>query len=73
MKVQDIIAGIEILTPYYDNLDYQIGAEHDQIYMYQTDTPVSDEDMTKLKELGWFQEGVEEDSYDVAESWSAFV
>jgi hypothetical protein len=51
---KQIIEGMTILLPYYDNPNgYHSGAEHDVLYMYETDKPVSDEDKVKLEELGW--------------------
>jgi uncharacterized protein YqhQ len=56
MNLKNFIDGVDILKKYYDNLGgYHLGAEHDQIYLYQTDKPLSDEDQTKMKSLKWFQ------------------
>jgi len=74
MKTKDLMVGINILLKYYDNLDgWFVGCEHDQLYMFSTDKPVSPEDAQKLHELGWFQEGIEAPNYSLDESWSAFV
>lgn len=79
MTLNKIIAGIQILQPYYAKPDgYHMGAEHDAIFMFATDLPVSDEDCKRLAELGWFQEEAEEDEhenrvYDPEESWTAYV
>ena len=78
---KDVIAGMQILLPYYDKDDgYQTGADHDVIYMYATDRPVSEEDRAKLEALGWHQEGADEPeeegglpSYDADEGWYTFV
>ena len=72
MKTSEIIKGMQILQKYYlpDN-DYNTGAEHDIIYMYMTDAPVSEEDVAELRELGWFQHG--EGEYDQSEPWCAYV
>lgn len=75
MNLRNFMAGLEILRPYFDDPDgYHLGAEHDQIFVFATDQPVSDEDVAKLRELGWIQPDLGEDApYDPAESWSAFV
>ena len=80
MSTQDVIAGMQIILPYYDQADggFNTGADHDVIYMYATDKPVSAEDIAKIKELGWFQTDVEEDDdgnveYDVDSGWQKFV
>lgn len=79
MKLDKLIQGIQILQLYYtDPTGYHTGAEHDEIFMYRTDKPVSTEDVTKLIELGWFQQDVPGDeftveSYDPEESWSAYT
>lgn len=75
MKLRNFVDGINILRPYYDDPDgYHLGAEHDQFYMYATNRPVSDEDVKKLRELGWFQpDADEDDGYDPEDGWSAFT
>ena len=83
MTTDKFIAGLQILQGYFDKLKgFHIGAEHDVVYVYKTDRPVSPEDVAKLVELDWFQEGVnrpEEDDefepkhYDPEESWTAYV
>lgn len=75
MNLRNFMAGLEILRPYFDAPDgYHLGAEHDQIFVFATDRPVSDEDVAKLRGLGWFQPDLDEDApYDPAEGWSAFV
>jgi hypothetical protein len=54
-KTINIIKGMQILLPYYDNPGYHTGADHDVIYMYAPDKPLSEEDKQELEELGWFQ------------------
>lgn len=75
MRIRDFIAGLEILKPYYGDNDYQLGAEHDIIYLYPTERPLTPEDVKRMRELGWFQEGHSEepDYYSQDESWSAFT
>lgn len=79
MNTQNLIAGITILQKYRDSSDgYDLGAEHDAIYAFPTDKPISQEDVAKLIELGWSQEDVECDeftvvNYDPEESWCAYV
>lgn len=83
MKTKNIIEGLQILLPYYDDQDgYHNGAEHDVIYAYATDRPVQPADLARLIELGWFQERVDYQDGDVGmqvidynpnESWTAYV
>ena len=80
MKLSAFIEGLQILKPHYKDGDgYEIGAEHDQFYAYQTETPLTDEEVARMRELGWFQPEVPEDDdenpgpYDPEEGWSAFV
>jgi hypothetical protein len=81
MKTQNIIEGLIILRSYYDSDGYNIGAEHDVIYAYATDKPVSEPNLNKLVELGWMQpdaetgddEDFEAKHYDQEESWAAYV
>jgi hypothetical protein len=78
VKNVDLIAGLTILQPYYDGADgYNLGAEHDQIYAYATDRPLSPEDVAKMRDLGWFQPDQDSDEdpppYDPEDGWSAFT
>ena len=77
MRLSKFIQGLQILQQYYKNADgYHLSAERKEIKLYATDTPLPDEDVKKLRELGWFQPNDEEDadhhySYDPEESWMA--
>ena len=81
MKLDNLIEGLTILRPHYKNGgdSYNTGAEHDQIYAYQTDTPLTETEAARMRELGWFQPDVPEDDeenpgpYDPEEGWSAFT
>ena len=75
MKLSAFIEGLKTLQPYYDGGDgYHIGAEHDQFYVFQTDKPLTPEDVQKMYDLGWFQPEVDEDTgYYPEDGWSAFT
>jgi len=76
MNLKEFRQGIDILAKYYDKPDgHHIGAEHDVIYVYDTDHPVSPEDCAQLWALGWGQEGCdnEKGEYDPEVGWYAFV
>lgn len=74
MKLSNFIEGLKILQPYYLGGDgFHIGAEHDQFYCYQTDSPLTPEDVQKMRDLGWFQPETGDDEYDPQEGWSAFT
>ena len=75
MKLKNFIEGLRILQPYYLGCDgYHIGADHDQFYVYRTDSPLTPEDIEKMRDLGWFQPDAPNDNeYDPADSWSAFT
>ena len=79
MNLKNFIAGIEIIKTYYNNQEgYHIGAEHDQIYLYETDRPITPEHVEMLEELDWFQPDAYEDDegeteYDPNIGWGAFV
>ncbi len=75
MKLSNFIEGLKTLQPYFTNGDgYHIGAQHDQFYVRQTDRPLTDEDVQKMRSLDWFQPGQEGDApYDPEEGWSAFT
>ena len=77
MITKNIIAGMQILLPYYKQTDgYHTGADHDVIYAYSTDSPVSPEDIAKLVGMGWFQSGganSDGGAYLPDEGWKAFT
>ena len=82
MTLSDFTKGLDILRKYYDDPDgYCLGAEHDIIYVYSTDKPVSPEDLEKLFAMNWFQPDVDTgdedlpkvEQYDLEEGWGAFV
>lgn len=79
MKLQNFIAGLQILQKYYKEDGYHIGSEHDIFYCYQTDTPLTSEDVQRMHELEWHQEEAVVDgewtpeNYDPEESWSAYT
>lgn len=76
MKLDAFIKGLQTLQPYYNGGDgYHIGAEHDQFYAYQTANPLTEEDVAKMRELGWFQPEQDSDDapYDPENGWSAFT
>ena len=75
MKLSNFIEGLKTLQPYYNGGDgWHIGAEHDQFYAYQTDSPMKPDDVQKMYDLGWFQPEVEEGAdYNPEEGWSAFI
>jgi len=73
-STKQIIEGMQILLTYQDEPNgYHTGADHEVIYMYATDRPVSPEDLEKLAALGWHQEGEEDGGYDEDEGWYSFV
>lgn len=82
MNLSEILGGIETLRPFYEKPDgFHVGAEHDVVYLYATDKPLTPEAVAKMVEFGWFQEGAEYDprdgfkaeNYDPSESWTAYV
>ena len=55
MKTKNVIDGLLELNHYRaDKNGYHIGAEHDMIYAYATDSPLRTESLLKMIALGWF-------------------
>jgi hypothetical protein len=55
-SIRNLVDGINILRQYYDNPDgYYVGADHDEIYLYCTDRPVSKEHFDLLTAMEWHQ------------------
>ncbi len=82
MKMCDLIKGLQILLPYYDNQDgYHCGAEHNVFSVVDTNNPLSDEDVKKMIALGWEQKPGERDccegfsikNYDQNEWWVCYL
>lgn len=74
MRLNEITLGIAIAQKYYDNPNgYKLTAEDDQINLYATNQPMSDEDVAKMKKLGWFQPDNDGETYDPENGWAAFV
>lgn len=74
MTFLNVINGLDILIKYYDDLDdYHIGAEHDKILMFETDRPLSEEDVKNMRDLGWRQPETSNDRYDPADGWTIYV
>ena len=77
MRLSKFIQGLQILQQYYKNADgYPLMANRNEIKLSATDTPLPDEDVKILRELGWFQlcewngDG-QQPSYDPEEGWMA--
>jgi len=81
LKTKNIIEGLQILLPFYDNQDgFHNGAEHDAFYAYATEKPLTDEALGKMIALGWFQEDVAPTDHDFSKSdyspddgWTCYV
>lgn len=74
MKLQHFMEGLGILYGHCDPADYQTGAGHDQFFFYATRTQLSDFEVARMRELGWFQpDHLEKDGYDPDNGWSCWV
>ena len=74
MNTKDLIIGIQLLDTYRDKPEgHTLCAEHDTLYIEATDRPLSGEDVKKMQDLGFIQEGVGEGEYEQEESWVAYV
>lgn len=75
MKLKNVIEGIEILRPHYLDPDgFNITAMSEQIVLFSTGEPLSEDEVKKLKDLGWCQDVTNPQApYDPAELWIALV
>ena len=83
MRTIDILSGISLLMTYFDDQEgYNVGCEHDELRVYATDRPLTDEDVQKMIDLGWHQEhdgrgDYSEDfaleHYRIDEAWVSYV
>ena len=75
-KALDLAEGIKLTAQYRDKPGYDCSAEHDVMYLHNTDKPMSREDIQKMIDFGFHQEDVGDsctdycvDDYDHEESW----
>lgn len=74
MTFDKVLRGLEIARAHFtDQSGHHIGAEHDELYIWKTDTPFTDAEVAEMRELGWFQPDVSGDAYDPEQSWMAYV
>lgn len=76
MRTIDIIEGLTILQKYRTSQQgFDVGAEHDELFAYATDLPLSVDDLARMRELGWRQTnwGNNNRDYDVSEGWGCYV
>jgi hypothetical protein len=83
MRLPNVIEGLQIFAKYYYEPEYELGADHDIVYVYSTDIPLSTEDLARVYELGFFQPEAEDTedentgectrNYDAEEGWAFHV
>jgi hypothetical protein len=76
MNLKDFTTGLGIISKYYnDSEGYHLGADHDVIYIYPPEGPISEEDVAALRKLEFHQESDDDETigYDPDESWWAYV
>lgn len=74
MNMGDMAKTIALVTPYYDNPNSVFfSAEHDEIFLPNTDKALPPEAVAEMRELGWHQEDVPEDEYDPDEGWIGYT
>lgn len=74
MNMQSLIEGLTLVNSYNnDPTGYGVSADHDLIYAFATDRPMTTDDVQRMRDLGWFQMEAPEDEYDPRESWCAYV
>lgn len=78
----DLIAGLTLLQTYRDDeTGFDVGADHDVIYAYETSKALSEDDVNKMVSFGWHQEHDEVDyesdfkysEYRQDESWHFYT
>lgn len=75
MTLNNFIEGLMTLRPFYEDPNgHHIEAGHDQFYAHTTDTPLTDEALFRMRELGWYQpDALENEPYDPQDGWIAFT
>ena len=66
MKFGNLVDGLLILGRYADPEEYNIGAEHDQMFIGSTDYPLTDEEKSEMRRLGFFE-------HEEGECWSCWT
>jgi len=76
MKLNTFLDGLSIIRAHYRDPDgFHLGADHDIIYAYPTDFPLSEFEFQRMVTLGWHQPDGDEDKkvYFPDEGWAAYV
>ncbi len=83
MTLSKVIEALLIVQPYFNEDGYHIGTDHDKIFIYKTDIPMTIEDAKRLVDLGFRQDkdgiragdkdGEYEGEYNPNSDWAAFV
>lgn len=82
MSTQNLIAGLQLTQLYRDKEDTtETGANHDVIYIFATDKPLSKEHIQSMLDLGFHQEyegldyneDFKVDDYRADESWHFYT
>jgi hypothetical protein len=74
MTIPELIESLEIFQRYFEgSAPFAISAEHDEIWITATDLPISEQDIKRLRELGWQQPDWLTDEYDPGATWQHFV
>ena len=82
MSTKQLIEGLQTLQPFYDKPDgYNVGANHDMVYAYATNKPLTDEAIEKMISLTWHQEydgrdygkDFSKEDYRDDETWHLYV
>lgn len=74
MAFDKVLRALEITRPHFtDPSGYHLGAEHDEIYIWKTDTPLSEAEVAEMRALGWEQPDAAGDAYDPEQSWMRHI
>lgn len=81
MSTDNLIKGLQILQPHYNKPGgLNTGAEHDVLYAYTTDKPLSASHIEQMIKAEWFQKNVKysgdeygKKDYDPEEGWAFYT
>jgi hypothetical protein len=79
MTLGTFIRGLQVLRSHFDDDGHYVEATMEEVMVHATHTPLSDDEVTQLRDDGWFQpnafdeETQEDGPYDPSDSWSCYA
>lgn len=77
MNIPNLIEALQIFSKYTIKPDCSwIEASHDQLYVQSMDSLINEQDLSRLAELGWFQDGgieIANGEQSMEDAWTCYT